>query len=258
MLSQRIFLASLLCLSACVNVTENVQPKLTLNVTAPTYPSKKFSAYFFLAGALQGVARSNTVTDASGKLTVTLNAVDAANCATTATMRPTAAAYTMHYRLDNLSNAELANPTGCATDAGFLASAGLGYTGSTTLTALDTTLQISQDYFSSTDKVQINLGSTGLNAVTRQTSCGVYDAQTTSPSTTSGAPLGFYTGSLAYSNGFAYPPSNFTLPGTKTGTTYKYACWIDANNSGAYNSGDLIASGSVALATTVSSWQTVP
>lgn len=256
---QLILILPSLFISACTNETASVEPgTLTLTISAPSYPNKKISAYVFRDGALAGILRSSNTTNATGTFSGFFFAADTNNCTATQTMKLTDSSYNIHVKVDGAGTSSFVYPSGCTSDAGFLSTATLGYFAAWHFPTGSSTLTIPQGYLAATATVQFNLSGTGLNAVSRQTYCSILDGQISSPTIQVSSTLGYAQGSLSFTAGTATATTTATFSTPSSNVSYKYACWVDANNSSTYNSGDLISSGSASFTNTVSSWQTVP
>ncbi len=229
---------------------------LSLKVSLPSYPNKKFSAYLFGNNKLIGVVRSNNVLDASGSLTVNMMAVDAQNCATsTQALGPSSILYHLHARVDSNSDPSFVYPSGCPSDAGLLSMAGQGYA-----TLISTSTYNAWPYYVSyvynTTTVSFTFTNTGLGTVSRQAYCSVLDGQILNPSISVSSTLGYAQGAVSFTAGTGTATTTMKFE-QGAAIAFKYACWIDANGSGTYNSGDLIADGTGSSAT-ISNWKTVP
>ncbi len=231
------------------NTTASTATPFTLTLSAPGYPNKSFSAYVYGGGALKGVVRSNTKTDVKGNLTVTAVAVNANNCATSGTITDDASSYSIHARLDGAGDSSFIYPTGCASDAGFLNTASLGYS-----YAGKGYWPLNLNYLDVTYKNTFSLSGTGVGTVTRLTYCSVVDSQIATPTINTSSIMGYAQGNVNFTAGSATLTTNYTVAGVYL-AVYKYFCWIDANNNGSYGSGDLIAT---STSTTISSWTTIP
>ncbi len=243
------------CAATYESTTSSNNTKFTFTLGAPGYPNKRVSAYIFASGALIGVVRSNTMTDSKGNLTVTAQAVDSNNCPTGGTINHNGQGLSLHFRLDGEGNNSIINPTACLSDAGFLDAANFGYTYNYPTSYWP--LNIS--YMSITSKVTYTLSGTGVASLTRKTRCSVVDGTIANPGYFTSSNMGYFEGDITYNAGGAPTGgsqiSAFKIPYGTTGT-YKYTCWIDANNSGTYNTGDKIATSTDPA--TMSTWTTVP
>ncbi len=252
-------------LAACVNngtasLTTSTSYPMSLRVALPAYPNKKFSAYVFADNALVGVVRSTAVLDSAGSLTVDVMAVDANNCITSKqALAPANLVYHIHSRVDSNGNSTYINPSGCPTDAGFLASAGQGYMEIRQPTSYTSWFNYI-GYVYTTSAASFSFTNTGLgNAAGVRAQCNIVDGQILNPTVLVTSTLGGNQATMTFSGGTS-TTSLSTTPFTfasGSGMALKYACWIDANGSNSYNSGDLIASGPGTVAT-ISSWTTVP
>jgi hypothetical protein len=262
---RRVIACAAIALAACVNngtasLTASTTYPMSLRVALPAYPNKKFSAYVFANNALVGVVRSTAVLDSAGSLTVDVMAVNANNCITSKqALAPSDLVYHIHSRVDSNGNSLFINPTGCPTDAGFLATAGQGYVEvkhPTSYAAWPNYI----GYVYATSNASFSFTNTGLgNAAGVRAQCSIFDAQILNPTVLVTSALGGNQQNMTFSGGTS-TTSLTTTPFTfasGSGTTVKYACWIDANNSNTYNSGDLISSGPGTVAT-VSNWTTIP
>lgn len=266
-----IFLLGLVVLVACTNsgsagVTIANNPNypgsasagsgipISFQGTLSAYPNKKFSAYVFQNNALVAVVRSNAMTDGAGNINVKAVTVDANNCATTTTATTSGTGvYAIHIRIDGNGTSGFVYPTGCPNDYGFLSTASVGYwdyrsPGSYafpySIYYVGPTYQASYTFY------------TSLGTVSRQVYCSVLDEQILNPTIFTSSTLGYAQGTVSFSGGYGTATSTMTFASASF-SAYKYACWIDANNSGTYNSGDLIATGAGSGAT-ISNWTTVP
>lgn len=253
-----LLLSSCLLSSSCANSESYSPTPLRLNISLPSYPNKRISAYLFVEGNLTGVVRSNVLTDSTGAVSVIPAAVDRNNCSTGDPMVMVSGVYYFHLRIDSLGSSSYVYPNGCSSDFGFLSTANLGYFTSVNLDKNEGRYFIFQSYLNTTNTIQFNFTSTGLNAVNRYTYCSIFDGLVQNPTISLGTTLGYSQGSVGYTIGAGSATTTATFAVPAVGVSYKYACWIDANNSGTYNTGDLIASGTATMTTTVSSWQTVP
>lgn len=234
---------------------------MTFQVSLPTFTNRKFSAYVFANTKLVGVVRSSAMTNAAGALTVQAMAVDANNCATTTgAVATTGTTYNIHIRIDGNSNSNFIYPTGCASDAGFLSTASQGYATMLVPYSYNGTYYsywpYSVSYVYSTYTSSFYFYNTGLGTVSRQVYCNIVDGQILNPTIYTTSALGFAQGSVSFSSGIGNATTTMTFA-SAAATNYKYACWIDFNNSGTYNSGDLIASGPGSSAS-IYTWTTVP
>jgi hypothetical protein len=224
----------------------------TFSLSVPGYPNKKVSGYVFANGALVGVIRSNMTTDSQGYVSATAMAVDANNCATSNVITTNYASYRLHWRLDGAGNNTYVYPLGCPSDAGFLNNADLGLVQTSpyasywpySLYALYVTYSVTYTF-----------SGTGLGSVTRLTQCNILDAYISNPTMNTSSAMGYASGNVVFTSGSGSLTSSFRIASAVIGT-YKHVCWIDANNSGTYNSGDLTAT--TTDSTTISSWTTVP
>lgn len=268
-------LSALLFLDACTNygsagvtVTGGVTGSgtgsgtpMTFQVSLPTFANRKFSAYVFANSKLVGVVRSNAVTSSAGALTVQAMAVDANNCATTTGAVATASTtYNVHIRIDGNSNSNYIYPTGCASDAGFLSTASQGYAVMMVPYNYNGTYYSIWPYYLSyvysTYTASFYFYNTGLGSGTHQVSCKIVDGQILNPNVFVTSALGFSQWSVIFSSGIGNATTSMTFA-SAAATNYKYACWIDADDSGTYNTGDLIASGPGSSAS-IYTWTTVP
>lgn len=234
---------------------------MTFQVSLPTFTNRKFSAYVFANNKLVGVVRSNTLTGAAGTLTVQAMAVDANNCVTTTGALATAGTtYNIHIRVDGNSNSGFIYPAGCASDAGFLSTASQGYAAMVIPYSYNGSYYAIWPYYVSyvysTYTSYFSFSNTGLGTVSRQVYCNIVDGQILNPTIFTTSALGYSQGAVSFSSGLGSATTTMTFA-SAAATNYKYACWIDANNSGTYNSGDLIASGPGSSGS-ISSWTTVP
>lgn len=230
----------------------NSAKPFTFSLSLPGYPNTRFSAYIFGGGALIGVVRSNTMTDAQGNLTVTAVGVDANNCATTAAVPQTASVYSIHARLDGANNGNFVYPSSCPGDAGFLHMANLGYAQVYTSSQLYWPMQM--NYLSTTSTIYYQFSNTG-QSVAHQTYCSLVDGQITNPTIYTSSLMGYSQSNVGFAGGSGNATSTFFAPYASAGT-YKYACWIDADNSSTYNTGDRIGTSTDSYS--LSSWTTVP
>ena len=252
---------------SCSNKSDSpAYPKFRFEVNVPGAPNKSFSAYLFANGTLVGGVLSNNMTDSTGKLIAGIKKVDANNCITSEDLIPANdATFNMHYRLDYSGSGSFVYPTACPSSAGF---SGMNTTyggewlnAAYSSSAAASVFQISQPLNSQTQlsNLVFTLQSTGLNAVSRLSYCNLLDGGVSSPNVNNATALGFSQNTLTYTAGNGGTNLTGITAYIYSGTPLKYACWIDATNNGSYNSGDLIASGTVSTSTiTVSSWVTVP
>jgi hypothetical protein len=228
--------------------------KFTFTMGVPGYPNKRVSGYIFASGALIGVVRSNTMTDSKGNLTVTAQAVDSNNCPTGGSINHSGSSLSIHFRLDGEGNNSIINPTACLSSAGFLDAANLGYTYNYT-----SYWPMNISYMTITSKVTYTLSATGVTNLARKTRCSVVDGTIANPGYFTSSNMGYFEGDVNY-NGAGSPTggpiiSEFKIPYGTT-NTYKYTCWIDANDSKTYNAGDKISTSTDP--STMSVWTTVP
>ena len=243
---------------ACANKGNSVvtpEAQIKFNVNMPSMANKRFSAYVFLNGTLKGAALSNQATDSSGKLVAKAMKVDANGCITGEFMGVVSGTIGIHYRLDSAGSASYVYPNGCSSSAGFLSDALLGADISSVINNNPIDLQITS--MSATSTIQFNFSGTGLNAVSRQVYCSILNGATASPSINVGSTMGFAQGTIAFTTGAA--SATTTARATISASALMYACWIDFNGSGTYNSGDLVANGSISSTTvSISTWGTIP
>jgi hypothetical protein len=244
--------------AGCANTTPDSTPGKTMyfDVNIPSQPDRKFSAYMFKSGVLKGAILSNSITDKTGKLRATFKKVDGNNCLTGEDYIPDAGLYNFHYRLDTDGTSTFVYPTVCGGQKGFLRNALSG--GSFTL-AISGPISFPLTEVSALPFVQFSLSIAGFNAVTIRSLCSLLDGETNPSSVTDTATMGLVQDFLTYTGGGA----NFSLSGVNAvaavGAPMRYACWVDADNNGSYNTGDYIASGFLnAPSMNVTSWATVP
>ncbi len=230
---------------------------INFNINLPAQANKKFSAYVFMGGVLKGAVLSNTTLDANGQYYARSYKVDASNCITNQLFNDGAVGtYSLHYRVDNTGSANLVSPAGCPASPGFLSDAGLGMDFTVTLASGNATFSVTA--MNTTSQVTFNISGTGLNGVNRNTYCSIVDGGISNPTIYTSSTLGFSQGILPYAGGntTAVTTPRVTLT---TASLLGYACWIDTDGGGVYNSGDLVASGALTNYTTaISAWSTVP
>jgi hypothetical protein len=230
---------------------------INFNINLPAHANKKFSAYVFMGGVLKGAVLSNAMLDASGQYYARTFKVDSSNCITNQLFNDgTMGTYSVHYRVDSTGSANFIYPTGCPSSAGFLSDAGLGKYLAATLASGNVTFAVTS--MDVTAQIIFNISGTGLGTVSRNTYCSVVDGGISNPGSDISSRLGFYQGVLNYVGGDA---TAFTAlrAVTTVQNPLNYSCWIDTNGSGAYNSGDLVASGALMNYTqAISAWSTVP
>lgn len=238
--------------TSIANTTASNKP-FTFTMSLPGYPNKQFSAYVFTGGVLVGAVRSNTKTDAQGNLTVTASPVDANNCVTSGTLQQATGIYQIHIRFDAAGNGQYIYPTACASDAGFLTVANMGTMLSNA--SYQFYWPYNLNWLNSTNTTYFSFSGTGVGSVTRNVYCAVVDGQMANPTVYTTSAMAVISTSVVFSGGFGSVTSVFTLPYGSTGT-YKYTCWIDADASGTYNTGDKIATATDP--SLLNTWSTVP
>jgi len=254
---------SVIIMGSCANhssegavTTTLTSSAIILDVNMPSQPNRKFSAYLCLNGQLRGAILSNTTTDSAGKLQGRFYAVDGNNCITSQYLGALGSGmHNLHYRMDSTNAASFVYPNGCPSTAGFLSDAALGSDFGISLTQGYATVSVTA--MGSTGQIQFNISGTGLNGVNRQTYCSILDGGISNGTIQNSSTMGFAQGSIAYTSGNATATTTARM--ASSGTIVSYACWIDSNNSGTYNSGDLISSGTInSFTTAVGTWTSVP
>ena len=223
-------------------------------------PNRRISAYIFQGGVVKAAIFSNATTDSNGKAIVPFKAVDSNGCPTSTNFEPIGGqVYFIHLRVDGTGSSTYVYPTLCGTGQGFLDNAQYGYTTRQVAPNPPTNLSFNMPPALVTNPITLQFTGTGLNGVTRTVTCSVLDSETANPIWSAPSIIAGMQANITFTTGTGGTALGNTRISYVNPYYLKYACYIDANNSGGYNTGDLEATGTMSTMTvTISTWSTVP